>query len=681
MNPHRHVLSAALWFICCVGAAPAFADEGMWLFNAFPTDAVKKSHGVTLDQKWLDRVRLGAVRLANGCSASLVSAQGLILTNHHCIRSCLEDLSTPQRDLLTQPFVATTRAQEERCPGVEGNQLVRITDVTAGMLAATAGTTGAEYTQKVRAEQSRVEGACSGGDVKKRCDLVTLFNGAAFHLYEYRRFQDLRVVFAPEFDMAAFGGDPDNFNFPRYGSDMALLRVWDGDKPLATPEHLRFSRTPVREGDVVMVAGHPGGTQRSKTVAELEFQRDVALPWTLLRLAELRGRLDVWMAGNDERRRVARSRLRTVENGLKALRGRHQALGALGFMEQKRTAETALRAKAPAATQGAWDDVARAMAAHRPLWAEHRMLEGGEAFMGDLFAYARMLVRTADEARKPDAERLPEYMPARLPFIRQQLTGKVPVHKDLEKAVLTWSLQRLRNLLGADAPLVRQVLGQQSPEALAAQLVDGTQLHDAAFRVAVLEGREPADKDVMLAFARRVDAASRAVRSAVENNVDAVVKKANEQLAEARRVVNGTQGYPDATFTLRLSYGHVRGYADVPAATTVGGFFGRLTGVWPFAAAPSWTAARATLPDATPFNVATTNDIIGGNSGSPLLNRDGDVVGLVFDGNLQSLAGDLVYDGAENRTVAVHGDLILMALEKVYGAQHLVKELRPDIKR
>jgi len=656
-------------------SAAAQADEGMWLYNDFPAAAVKQAYGFAPDAAWLQRVRLGSLRLANGCSASFVSADGLVMTNHHCIRSCLEDLSTPQRDLLTIPFLAKTREQEERCPKIEANQLTDITDVTARVLAATKDLAGADYQKALKAEQAKVEQECAKGDTKLRCDLVTLFNGAAFHLYTYRRFQDVRMVFAPEFSMAAFGGDPDNFNFPRYGVDMAFLRVWEDGKPRKSPEALKFAKKPAKENDLVFTSGHPGGTERNRTVAQLEFQRDVGLPWSLLYLSELRGRMDEWMRGDVERTRVARSKLRSVENSLKALRGRHEALVAPGFLEKKRADEAALRAKAPEKSTGAWDAIAKAMADLRPIYGELRFKEGSEATSGELFSYARLLVRNAEESKKPAGERLPEYTDARKPVLVQQLTGAAPVSKDLEKAMLGWSLTRMRNLLGADDSFVREVLGNKSPDDLAAELIGATKLDDAAFRKDVLEGKVAIDADPLLVFAKKLDPAARAVRKKSEDTVDAVLKKSFELVGEARRVAYGTQGYPDATFTLRLSYGAVKGYGAVKPYTTVGGFYTRLTGKFPFAASEPWLAAQKKLKPETPFDVITTNDIIGGNSGSPLVDRNGDVVGLVFDGNLQSLGGNFGYDGRENRATAVHAELILNALRTVYGADVVAKEL------
>ncbi|MEW5743278.1 MAG: S46 family peptidase [Myxococcota bacterium] len=665
--------------VLLLASGSARADEGMWLFNDFPSDAVKKAYGFAPDQAWLDRVRLGSVRLANGCSASIVSPDGLVMTNHHCIRACVEDLSTKERPLLETGFAATSRDAEEKCAKVEANQLVAITDVTQAVLDATKGASGADYQAKLKAEQAKLESACAKGDASRRCDVVSLFHGARFHLYEYRRFQDVRLVFAPEFQMATFGGDPDNFNFPRYGFDAAFVRLYVDGKPAATPERLKWAPQGAKEGDLVFVSGHPGGTERSQTVAQLELQRDVVLPFFLLSLAEYRGRLSEWMKHDPERERVAKSRLRSVENGLKALRGRREALVAPGFLDGKREEEARLKAAAPEATRGAWDAVAKAVDRQRALFVEYQLKEGGQAFQSDLFQYARALARYAAEVKLPNEKRLREYSDAKLPALKQQVENTAPISKDLEKASLAWSLSKLRETLGADDAFVKKVLGKKSPEALAAELIDGTSLADPAVRKALwAQAGKPQTRqeDVLLAFARRVDADARAVRTRWEDEVDAVLKKNGELLAEARRAVQGATGYPDATFTLRLSFGQVRGWGAVKPLTTVGGLFERATGAPPFVVTPRWEAARAKLPPGTPFNVATTNDIIGGNSGSPLLDRKGDVVGLVFDGNLPSLGGRYGYDARDNRTVAVHGDLILLALERVYGAKAVADELR-----
>ncbi|MFZ5445479.1 MAG: S46 family peptidase [Myxococcota bacterium] len=667
----RHLVLLTL-----LSSLPAIAEEGMWLFNAFPAEQAKKDLGFAPDQAWLDRVRLGSLRLANGCSASLVSPDGLVMTNHHCIRSCLEDLSTPQRDLLATGFLAAGREQEERCPKFEGNQLLEITDVSDAVLSATKGASGAEFQKKLKAEVSRLESECSRGDATRRCDVVTLFHGARFHLYTYRRLQDLRVVFAPEFQMAAFGGDPDNFNFPRYGLDVAFLRVYVDGKPASTPERLRWAKKSAKEGDVVFVSGHPGGTERALTVAQYEFLRDVSLPWNIGALAELRGRLDEWAKQSPERERVVKSKLRAVENSLKALRGRREALVAPGFLEGKRAAEAELRANAPEHTRAAWDEIAAALGVQRALYVDYLMREGAQAFQSDLFAHARRLVRLPVELQRPNPERLREYTDAQRPALEQGLLDAAPIPLELEQARLTWSLSRLREVYGADDPFVKKVLAGRSPDDRAADLVRGTKVGDPSFRKAWLAKPGKPEIDPMLAFAALVDGEARAVRKRWEDEVDAAVKKNMELVSEAKRASGAVTGAPDATFTLRLSYGRIKGVAGQPSMTTVRGLFERAApGKPPYAVTERWLAAKAKLDPATPYNVATTNDIIGGNSGSPLVDRGGDVVGLVFDGNLPSLGGNFGYEPAGNRTVAVHGDLILTALEKVYGAGQVAKEL------
>lgn len=652
----------------------ALGEEGMWLFNDFPSAQVKKDVGVTVDQAWLDRVRLGSLRLANGCSASLVSADGLVMTNHHCIRACLEDLSS-SRDLLAAGYVAAERSSELRCPKFEGNQLVKLTDVTALVREATRGASGPGFQKKLKAETSRLESECSGGDATKRCDVVTLFHGAQFHLYEYRRFQDLRLVFAPEFQMAAFGGDPDNFNFPRYGFDAAFLRVYVDGQPAKTPEHLRWSKTSAKENDVVFVSGHPGGTERSLTVAQYEYLRDVSLPWLIASYAETRGRLDEWMKQSPERERVAKSRLRAVENSLKALKGRRDALVEPSFLANKRAAESALREQAPASTKEAWDEIAGAMLTQRTLYVDYVMRESGFAFQSELFTHARRLVRYRAEAAKPNGERLREYTDAQLPALKQALLDAAPIPIELEKARLTWSLTKLREVYGADDAFVKKALAGKAPDERAAELIDGTRLADPGVRQRHFESTgKNEEADPMLAFAGLVDAEARAVRKRFEDEVDSVVKKNGELLAEAKRTV-GVRGAPDATFTLRLSYGRIRGVGKGPAMTYLKGLFERASGKAPYAVTGNWRSMQSKLPPLTPYNVATTNDIIGGNSGSPLLNAKGEVVGLIFDGNLQSLGGNFSYEPAGNRAVAVHGALILTALRQVYGAAHLADEL------
>ncbi len=674
-----------LVLLLCLSAR---AEEGMWTYDAFPSEAVKKAYGFAPTQAWLDAMRLASVRLARGCSASFVSPNGLVMTNHHCIRECIEDLSSPQKDFLANGFHASEAKDELRCPKVEANQLVEMTDVTARMNTATKGLTGAAFNTALKAEMTKAETECATGP-EVRCDLVTLYNGGKYQLYKYRRFQDVRLAFAPEFPMASFGGDPDNFNFPRYGFDVAFLRVWENGQPAKTPHYLPWAKQGVKEGELVFVSGHPGGTERKSTVAELEFQRDVNLPYTLLYLAELRGMLREFAQSSPERLRTSRSYLRQVENGLKALRGRHQALADPALLAQKRKEEAELRTKVmarpklKASTAGAWEEIIQALELYRSLLPEYRMKEAGDAFQSELFSLARHLVRAAEELPKPNAERLREYTEAQLPSLRQQLLREAPIPAELEVARLTFGLNRLRETLGADDPFVRTVLGKEAPAELARALVTGTKLTDVKVRQALLEGGKAAveaSQDPMLVLARKVDAEARAVRKRYEDTVEAVLKRNGERLAQARLAVYGTTGYPDATFTLRLNYGAVRGWEEngrtVAPFTTLSGAWARHTGKDPFKLPDTWLAAQGKVPPETPLDMVTTNDIIGGNSGSPMVNKDGHVVGLVFDGNLHSLGGRYAYVPATNRAVSVNGVGILAALEHIYGARRFLEELR-----
>jgi len=678
----------SLLLLLLLGAAPALADEGMWLPNDFPSTRVQAAYGFAPSQQWLDRVRLGAVKLSNGCSASFVSTGGLVMTNHHCARECVQDLSTPRADHLEKGFFAAAPKDERRCPNIEADQLVSITDVTDRIHAATAGRDGEAFATALRQESARIEGACTTGS-EVRCDVVNLFHGGKYHLYTYRRFQDVRLVFAPEFPMAAFGGYADNFEFPRYGFDVAFLRVYRSGAPVQTPDALQWSATPVREGDLVFVPGNPGGTERVSTVEQLSLERDVVLPWILVRAGQLRGTLLQFSSENPELFRISRARIRTVENGLKALGGRRAWLADPANFERKRAEDAELRAavkKDPAkeARFGpAWKGIADAVQAERELFVRYELAETKSAIPSDLFDYARLLVRAAEERPKPSPERLREFGDARLPLIETRLLRPVPVPRSLERVLVTFGLRALRDTFGPDDPLVQAAIGKRSPEEVAREAVAGSRLDDPKVREALWKGGAAAvaaSSDPMIALARRLDPQARAVRKEYENRVQGALARNGELLFQAAVAVHGTSGYPDGTLTLRLSYGTVAGWTEsgkqVPAMTHLSGLYARNTGQFPFAVAPTWLAARPRLDPEMPFDLATTNDIIGGNSGSPLIDRNGQVVALIFDGNRDSLGGDYAYDGATNRAVALHGTAILEGLEKVYGAGRLAKEIR-----
>lgn len=690
-------------------AAPALADEGMWTFNNFPSAEVKKKYAFEPTKEWLDQVRLASVRIAGGCSASLVSADGLVMTNHHCARTCIENLSGLQKkDFNRDGFFAKTLADEPKCPAMEMNQLVEITDVTKRVQDATKNVAGDKFADAQKTEIAKIEKDCATSD-EFRCDVVTLYRGGKYDLYKYRRFQDVRLVMAPEDQIAFFGGDPDNFMFPRYDLDMTFVRIYGTDgKPLKNDTYFKWSAGGAKEGELTFVSGNPGGTSRGLTVSQLEDDRDYRLPQRLFRLSEIRGLITEYQNRGPEQKRHSNDTLFGVENAFKALKGRHGALADSGFYGKLKANEDDFRKKVNANPKlkkefgAVWDEIAALTKKTNAMRKEYGALEGGP--YSDLFGKARTLVRYAEESGKPNGERLKEFTDSRLPQLKAQMLSNAPVYKELEIAKLTWSLTKIREDLSPDHPMVKKMLGQKSPAEVAKALVDGTKLDllaapepgkdpktgkpmaatpDTFSRTALFNGGKAvidASKDPMIEFARSFDAEARAIRTKFENEVEGPLKKQQELLAKARFAVYGQSIYPDATFTLRLSYGSVKGYLEdgrqVKPITTMAGAFERHTGADPFALPKTWLAAKPKLALDTPFNFATTNDIIGGNSGSPMVNKDREVVGLIFDGNIQSLGGDYGFDETQNRAVAVHSSAILEALEKIYGAQRIVDELK-----
>ncbi|MBZ4422007.1 S46 family peptidase [Myxococcus sp. RHSTA-1-4] len=674
-----------------LGAAPALADEGMWTYNNFPSAKVKEKYGFEPTQQWLDKVRLSSARLAGGCSASFVSPEGLVMTNHHCARGCIEQLSTAKKDYIANGFYAKTQAEETQCPAMEINQLESITDVTAELNKATQGLSGKQYADTLKAKMSELEQACSAGDAKVRCDIVTLYQGGQYNLYKYRRFQDVRLVMAPEHAIAFFGGDPDNFEFPRYDLDMTFLRVYVDGKPADTSKnYFKWSEKGAKEGDLTFVSGHPGRTSRGLTIAELEFQRDFVLPKTLMQLSEMRGMLAEFQKRGPEQKRISNNILFGVENALKASKGRHEALLDKKFFAQKAAAEQELRKKVESNPEmkkkygAAWDAITKAQEEFRNVRTELVFQEHILAQSSELFGIARTLVRGAEELPKENGQRLREFSQAGLPALKARLFSPAPIYPELEIARLTFGLTKMREELGADHPFVKKVLGKESPETLATRVIKGTKLREVKLRQSLFDGGKAAvdaSKDPMIALAKLVDPDARAIRKHVEENIESVVRKNSELVAKAKFEVYGTNQYPDATFSLRLSYGAVKGYLEdgkkVEPLTQMAGTFERHTGEDPFALPKSWLKSQNVITGTTPMNFVTTNDIIGGNSGSPMINKDGEIVGLVFDGNIQSLGGEYGFDESVNRTVAVHSEAIIESLRKIYGATRVLEELRP----
>ena len=678
-----HILarSCAIIALAAMAAAPAAAEEGMWTFDAFPTKAMRDSYGWAPDQAWLDHVRKSAVRLTGGCSASFVSGAGLILTNHHCVASCLFDNSSADADLLDKGFIAARREDEKACPGQQAEIVTAIADVTGTVQGAYKGMTGEALTRARDAAIAKIEADGCPDRKTMRCQVVTLFGGGQYKLYTYRKYSDVRLVWAPEDRAATFGGDPDNFNFPRYSLDASFLRAYENGKPVVPSDHLTWNPRPPKKDELTFVVGNPGSTARLWTQSQFAFEREVRLPITVAVLSELRGRLIAAMETSPERQREGLDMLNGIENSLKVYIGRTKALNDPDFTGRLAKAEADLRQRSGgnAAIGDPWADVSAAVQAYRPLYLPYRFITPSS----DLYGYAEALVMVAKERAKPNGERLPGYTDSALPLLEKQILDKRPLYPWLEKLQLSWSLSKAREYLGVDDADTQLLLGKESPEQLAERLVSQTRLSDPDYRRQLWDGglqAIEASKDPLIQYALKLEPRQRALKRQVDENYQGPLTAAGGKLAEARFAAYGNALYPDATFTLRISYGQVKGWTErgrpVPYATTMGGTFDRATGSAPFDLPTAFAANRKAIDPATTYDFVTTNDIIGGNSGSPVIDRSGAVIGAAFDGNIHSLGGNYGYDPVLNRTVVVSTDAVQEALEKLYPAPALVAELK-----
>ncbi len=666
-----------------------FADEGMWTVDNFPVDTVQATYGVEISNDWLNRVTSATVRIEGGCTGSFVSANGLVLTNRHCVWDCLSENSSEENNIWEKGFVAAQPGAEKTCKSEQISVLVGITDITDKINAATSGLNDAKANKARKRMLTRLEKSCEkDADELLSCESVSLYSGGQYALYRYKRYTDVRLVFAPEEAIAAFGGDPDNFNFPRWNLDMSLLRVYEDKQPAHTPNFLEWRPEGAAVGEAVFVTGHPGSTQRSLTVAELRFQRDVVLPDWLVRKSELRGRYIQFSKIDREAFRIVQNKLSQTENGIKVRRNELAALLNDRLIEKKTLQEDSLRRaiiqdpKLAPEYGSSWNEIETAQHVYLEFRSHYLYNEAAVGFNSDLFAYARTLVRAAAERGKDNEDRRRAYTDAALPQLEQRLLAPAPVYPSLEKLRLSYSLEKMRETLGVDDPFVHKVLGIESPDSLADKLIDGTRLADPKIRKELWDGGAEAiadSDDPMIRIARIVERDASSLRKRYEDEVEAPIKAASEKIARARFLLYGTDSYPDATFTFRVSYGAVKGWVEngkeVNPFTTIGPVFDRATGQWPFALPESWLKARGKLNRKTRFNFISTVDITGGNSGSPVVDKNGKLVGLAFDGNIHSIAGSYWFEPQKNRAIAVHPAVMLEVLEKVYAANHLVAEL------
>ncbi len=685
---------------CTIGfVAPAFADEGMWLFNAPPLKQLKEKYQFEPTPQWLEHLQKASVRFNSGGSGSFVSANGLVITNHHVGADCLQKFGDEQHNYLRDGFYAKTQPEEKKCVDLELNVLMSIEDVTARVSGAVKSGMAGEQAANARKSVIAAIEKESKEKTGLRSDVVTLYQGGAYHLYRYKRYDDVRLVFAPEQQIAFYGGDPDNFEYPRYDLDICIFRIYENGQPAKIDHYLKFNPNGPSDGELTFVSGHPGKTDRQLTLDELADTRDRYLPY-VLRMFNRREVLETaYSARSFENARKAREDLFGTQNNRKRYDGYLAGLLDPDIWSQLKAREQKLRdaiARDPKlkSTTAAYDRIKHAQAEiaknapvynyleqERPVTIGYR---GPRALSGSLFKYARLLTRAIDERAKLNGERLPQFRDSARESLELELFSTEPIYDDYEILRLTDSLTDFASQFGEDNRLMQKVLAGKSPHARAVELVSGTKLKDVAVRKD-LYGKDAAAlqaaHDPMLDLARLIDGPAKESRK-IYDAQEEIKKQAYAEIAKARFAIEGTGSFPDATFTLRLSYGTVRGYEQdgkqIPAFTDFAGLYQRSAehdNKPPFDLPQRWIDRKANLNLATHFDFVSNADIIGGNSGSPVVNKDNEFVGIIFDGNIQSLVLDCIFTNTQARAVSVDSAAIIEALRKVYDAGALANEL------
>lgn len=663
---------------------PAAADEGMWLVNKPPLGTLQSKYGFAPTADFMEHMQKSAVRFNTGGSGSLVSADGLVMTNHHVGSDMLAKLSTPERDLLETGFYAKDRNKELKCPDLELNVLWTIEDVTDRVKAAGANLDPAAANTARRKMMATIEQ--EGKDKSSLdCQVVTLYQGGQYQMYSYKRFTDVRLVFAPEQQIAFFGGDADNFEFPRFNLDCCFFRIYENDKALK-PQHFLAWSGGSKEGDLALVFGHPGRTSRQYTTDHLKFVRDFSTPQRLLSMMMREVQLQTFNGRSEEQERIGKDDLFGVANGRKSMTGQIAGLLDPALMAKKSEDEAKLKAFASSKSVSAedpWAMIAAAQEINKTMMVRRGAVQG--AMGGELAGSALTLVRLADELPKPSTERLREYRETALPSVYLNLYSDAPIYDVMETDRTASGLQYMAMMLGADDPLVVSVLGGKSPRDRAAELVSGTALKSVAERKRLSEGgieAVSASNDPMIQYVKLLDGESRRLRKIAEDEVEAKERQGYAAIAALKFEAFGDSVYPDATFTLRMSFGPITGLTEdgkkVEPYTNFAGLYERSTdrnGRPPFDLPKRWADKKGKIDLKTPFNFLCSADIIGGNSGSPVVNTKGEVIGLIFDGNIHSLVGNFVYDERMNRAVAVDSRAIIEAMRKLYDAKDLAAEI------
>ena len=667
---------------------PLHGDEGMWLMNNLPETYLKDSYGFLPTEKWVEHIQKSSVRFGNGGSGSFISAHGLVMTNHHVGSDLIQSLSSKKHNYMRDGFLAKSHADELKCEGLELNVLMEIRPVTDEVKGAVKpGMSDADAAAARRAKIAEIE-TRAGDESGMKPQVVTLYRGARYDLYLYKRYTDVRLVMAPEHGIGFFGGDIDNFGYPRYNLDVSFFRAYEDGKPADTPHYLKWSNAGINDGDLIFISGHPGSTRRLYTVAHLEFMRDTWLPLVLESYNQREVALLQLAASGAEQARIAAEDLLIIQNGRKAFSGMLAGLLDERVMDMKRAEEKRLRG-APK-NDDAWGRLDKALSEIKPNYAEFFLLANRRTGLSELYAAAVHLVRSANQRQLPDGERFPEYQDASLPSLELRMFAETPIHDELEQLRLEDGLTRIARILGGTHPIAKTLLGGIDPETRAANLLGGTKLREISERRRLYEGGVEAinaSDDPMILLAKKMEAYAIPARKQYEDTFESVETGAYADIADARFATYGEKVYPDATFTLRLSIGTVKGYElggeRIAPFTNIAGAFEHAETHdhrEPFALPESWMKSRGKLNGTVPFNFVTTNDIIGGNSGSPMMNRKGELIGIVFDGNIQSLVWDFQFSDRVARSVGVDARAIIEALRVVYKADNLVGEIMEEKK-
>ncbi|HEY3929167.1 MAG TPA: S46 family peptidase [Candidatus Koribacter sp.] len=684
---NKKAVSALLTAVLALPSV-ALGDEGMWLFTNPPKDKIEKKYHFTITQPWLDHLMLSSSR-APGGSSEFVSPDGLLMTNHHVAQACIHDLSTNGKDYMKDGFYAASRDQEPKCPGIEFLVLSGITDVTKRIQeAARPGMSPAEQSMATRKEMAATEKECSTEGI--RCDVVTLYAGGMYQLYKYKKYDDVRLVFAPEFQIAFFGGDPDNFTYPRYDLDITFFRMYENGKPAHTENYLKFAKTGVKDNDLVFVSGHPGGTSRLLTMSQLEFLRDVQYPAAIKGLKRRADLLLDFSKRGAEQAREAESTLFGTQNSLKAYTGYNTFFDQKDGMAKKAAEEQKLKDYVSSSPEhqkeygDPWGEIAQAEQTFKGMYLDYSYIEMAGGFRSGLAQDARFLVRSAQQRTMPNDQRLRGYTDSALPTMAHRVMAPTPEYKDLDEALLADSLADMQEQLAND-PIVAKVLNGKSAKDRAAELINGTKLDDPAVRKQLYEGGQAAieaSTDPMIVLMRTIEPDALALRKKFDEQIEPKLRENSTKIAKIRFALYGFTQPPDATFTLRLSYGQVKGYEEngkhIPWDTTMEGAYKHAADHGnkdPYELPKSWMDAKGKFNGNTPFDVVNTSDIIGGNSGSPVVNTKGELVGIIFDGDIQTLPWNFQYDDVQGRAVNVDSRAILEALHNIYHVDGLYDEL------